>query len=273
MSKFCFPILTQQELTLPFYISSVGYGQEHITMRETGLKEAQFLYTAEGVGTGEMAGEPIRLLPGSLMYFPPFTPHAYQPEQEHWRTYWITFGGYAAEQLIQAEAAVWEQCSFDFPERIQALCRLYQTSDWQRESSVLLYALLLRCREMLSMPLQSRLKTRLHHAFRYIDEHLEENFSLLQLSEACGISKEYFCKIFKDYTGMRPMEYVTYVRIQNAKKMLLHSDLSISEIARRTGFSDSSYFSKTFKRLESVTPMQFSGRGKAAWMELPNDTH
>ena len=59
---------------------------------------------------------------------------------------------------------------------------------------------------------------------------------------------------------MRPMEYVTYVRIQNAKKMLRYSHLSVYEIAERVGFSDCSYFCKIFRQVEGVTPMQYAGR-------------
>lgn len=260
MNNFCFPVLTQRELSLPFYISSVGYGAEHISSRENGLKDAQLLYTAEGAGIGEMAGKPIRLTPGGLLYFPPFTPHAYQPEKEQWVTYWITFGGYAAEQMIQSEAAIWEECSFDFPAQIRKICSLYQSGAWQRENSVLLYALLLRCREELTVPSGSRLKNRLSRAFELIEKRYGETLSLAELAAACGVSKEYFCKIFHNYTGMRPMEYVSYVRIQNAKKMLRYSDLSVYEIAERVGFSDCSYFCKIFKQVETVTPAQYAGR-------------
>ena len=64
-------------------------------------------------------------------------------------------------------------------------------------------------------------------------------------------------RCFKEYTGFAPHEYITQLRIYNAKYLLKATDLSIDEISRQTGFSDSVYFIQVFKKIEGITPSKF----------------
>ena len=56
---------------------------------------------------------------------------------------------------------------------------------------------------------------------------------------------------------MRPMEFITRVRIMHAKELLMFSEKPISEISAESGFQDSSYFSVVFKKYEGMSPAEF----------------
>ena len=83
------------------------------------------------------------------------------------------------------------------------------------------------------------------------------DLSLDFLASQLNITKNYLCHIFKKETGISIIQYITQLRINHAKHLLLHTSLKISEIAESVGYQDSSYFAMQFKNLCGVTPLQF----------------
>ena len=94
----------------------------------------------------------------------------------------------------------------------------------------------------------------------YISAHFDSDLTLDTLCVTFAISKSYLSRKFKAVTGIGINKYITYVRMANAEKLLKETDLSVSEIARRCGYNDSSYFALVFKNIRGVTPFQFSHR-------------
>lgn len=95
---------------------------------------------------------------------------------------------------------------------------------------------------------------RLIPVLKYTEENFSENINLDDMARLLSIDKSHFCRIFKKITGLTFMEYLNYVRICNAKKLLVLSGKRISEIAAETGFSSASYFTETFKKYLSYPP-------------------
>jgi len=92
----------------------------------------------------------------------------------------------------------------------------------------------------------------------YVGEHLgQASISLETLAADLNISKYYMWHVFKKRTGKTVTQYVQYRRLKEAKRLLVESHRSLTEIAILTGFADRNYFSKWFKRQEGVTPMQY----------------
>ena len=95
-------------------------------------------------------------------------------------------------------------------------------------------------------------------------ELLEKNssMSLSEISDACGVSECYFRRLFKEYSGKSPIQFLQHHRIERAKQLLLsEEEYSIGEIAQMLDFSDIYHFSKTFKKLCGISPMQFMQNG------------
>jgi len=80
-----------------------------------------------------------------------------------------------------------------------------------------------------------------------------KNISLNDVANEIGLSTSYFSKLFKEELGLSYIDYLNKVRI-DASKELLKRDYSLAEIAQRVGFSDQSYFSKVFKKIEGISP-------------------
>ncbi len=94
----------------------------------------------------------------------------------------------------------------------------------------------------------------------YIDENFVKDLSLDEVSRYVNISPYYFSKLFKEEAGENFIEYLTRVRIAQAKELLRDSSLSIKEICVRCGYSDPNYFSRIFKKQEDVTPSEYRER-------------
>ena len=97
-------------------------------------------------------------------------------------------------------------------------------------------------------------------AQEYINENFRRDISLDDVSREVDISPYYFSKLFKQETGKNFIEYLTEIRLKNARELLQDSRLSIKEICAQSGYSDPNYFSRIFKKYEGVTPSEFRER-------------
>lgn len=104
---------------------------------------------------------------------------------------------------------------------------------------------------------------RLRKVQRYIGEHLDEDLTLARLAEVADISKYHFSHLFKQSVGTPPYRYVILQRIEEAKRLLAQTELSIAQIALRSGFSSHSHFSRTFRKHVGTTPSAFQKKGYA----------
>ncbi|MDC7291452.1 helix-turn-helix domain-containing protein [Blautia schinkii] len=102
--------------------------------------------------------------------------------------------------------------------------------------------------------------TVVERAKEYINENFHKDISLDDVSKVVDISPYYFSKLFKQETGKNFIEYLTEVRLRNARKLLRNQQYSIKEICVRSGYSDPNYFSRIFKKYEGVTPSEFRER-------------
>jgi len=91
----------------------------------------------------------------------------------------------------------------------------------------------------------------------YIEAHLNDSIELVQLSAVAGLSVFHFARQFKQSAGVTPHYYLVGRRIERAKELLAGTDLSLSEIAFATGFSDQSHLTRHFRQMIGMAPGQF----------------
>jgi AraC-like DNA-binding protein len=91
-----------------------------------------------------------------------------------------------------------------------------------------------------------------------------------ELAAMAHMSVSNFFRNFKAATGTSPIDWLKRERINQAKKRLLETDLSIAQIADETGYYDQFYFSRDFKRMTQVSPSEYRQRERAhkKWLEL-----
>ena len=94
-------------------------------------------------------------------------------------------------------------------------------------------------------------------AARYISDHYMEPISAADIASAAGFSPNYLSKRFREAAGIGVHEYLMFVRLQHAALDLVSTNDSITEIALRSGFSDSNYFKDAFKKKYGITPSAY----------------
>ncbi len=94
-------------------------------------------------------------------------------------------------------------------------------------------------------------------AKEFIHEHQTEDLSLGQVAKAVNTSTFYFCKMFKKVTGINFTDYVSRVRIERAKNLLLNPNLRVSEIAFEVGFQSLTHFNRVFKKILGQSPTDY----------------
>jgi len=94
-------------------------------------------------------------------------------------------------------------------------------------------------------------------AKEFIQEHQTENLRLGQVAKACNTSTFYFCKMFKKVTGINFTDYLSRVRIEKSKNLLLNPNLRVSEIAFEVGFQSLTHFNRVFKKILGQSPTEY----------------
>jgi len=90
----------------------------------------------------------------------------------------------------------------------------------------------------------------------YIQAHLYQDLKLDKLAAIAQLSPYHFLRLFKQSLGSTPHQYILQCRLNQAKYLLHHSELSIAEIAAQTGFADQSHLTRYCKRILGMTPKQ-----------------
>ena len=225
-----------------------------------------------------------RLSPGNLLYIPAGTP--YSLKSKYMRAAVIGFdftADYAPteERLSPKEAS---ECDMklirrvnDFPifeepillEDFEAerdtflrMCHVFTSQEgfYLAELSAMLKLILLKVAEHSSSDaLPSSMVLNLDG---YIRENIHDEISNTELGAIFGYHPFYISKILKDRKGVTLHQYVISYRIKYAKSLLECTDKSIADIADETGFTDASYFTKSFKAQFGITPKEYRNKFK-----------
>lgn len=94
----------------------------------------------------------------------------------------------------------------------------------------------------------------------YITNHYTDHLTLEVLADVSHGSPYHLHRIFKRVTGVTPMEYIQNYRIDQAKELLQHSSLTISDVGLRVGMENSAYFITLFKKKTGLTPLSYRGQ-------------
>lgn len=125
-------------------------------------------------------------------------------------------------------------------ESLSALLTLLMEQSWHPESKMV-----------------SRKRLELVEIKNYLDEHYMEKIVLDDLAERYYINKYYLTKIFKETYGSTINGYIIAKRITRAKQLLRFTDMTVDEIGNAVGMGDANYFSRTFRKVEGISPREY----------------
>lgn len=111
--------------------------------------------------------------------------------------------------------------------------------------------------QLLNLRNEDSIQTPVREAICFVDENIKGQLSLKNVANHVHLNANYLSVLFKEQTNLTFSEYVTRLRLEKAKKLLLTSHLTVEDIANEVGYQTSKYFIKVFKASEGVTPYRF----------------
>lgn len=256
---------------LAFRVSEAGHfagGPKFFTDR-SGKEEYFLVYTVSGQGFLRHLQQTLTLDRGHAVMFYCREPQYYATlSEEPWEHYWVHFNGPGAEDyydLINNEgiANIYIEDPHRFTLHFQEILRFSDMLD-RRDSILsamhvtsLLTAMVMSRYRTQGTDLQPHHREKIDAAIFYLQDHYQESPRLEELAGMVHLSVSHFARLFKQYTGMPPHEYLINYRINEAKKMLRGSEMPLGEMAYQLGFADESSFSRSFRKVTGTTPMSF----------------
>lgn len=254
ITGYKFPPILKRDEFLPFLVMSAGKCAEQSIYRPDGIAHHQLLFTLKGCGEAVINGKKIRVPEGAVMYHEPKCMHKYYPATDVWLTEWVTFE--QKTPLMSIKSGVYRPGDISvFLDLCDKLIDTEQNIYFQENATAILYDLIVK--------IQSRLSggddaDKLAPAIAYMEKNFGRDISLDDISEACMLSKEYFCRLFKNAYHTTVFSYVKSIRLREAKKLLtIHKNASVAKIAEEVGYNSANYFVTDFKKNEGVTPTEF----------------
>ncbi|MBI2192523.1 MAG: helix-turn-helix domain-containing protein [Planctomycetes bacterium] len=104
---------------------------------------------------------------------------------------------------------------------------------------------------------------------QFLQKNLGQALCREDLAKRAYLSEPWFHVVFKEATGLAPMEYLRRLRIREAQSLLLRTDLSIEEVGRKVGYSDPFHFSRAFKAASGQSPSGYRTRHRRWWVSKP----
>ncbi|PYI57551.1 hypothetical protein DLM86_00225 [Paenibacillus flagellatus] len=101
---------------------------------------------------------------------------------------------------------------------------------------------------------------RLKPAIDYMEKHFARKVYIEAVSRSVNMSPYHFSRLFKRTFGLPPVRYLTRIRVEQAKRLLIRRDMPITEVAERCGFCNLNYFDKVFKEQCGFTPLEYRKR-------------
>ena len=95
----------------------------------------------------------------------------------------------------------------------------------------------------------------------YIQQNFTGKISLKEFGEQFHLSEKYISRYFKEHFHITLSQYITYLRLENAKQLLQDTDLSVTETAMQSGYQNVSYFIRSFKKAYGISPLKYRNSG------------
>ena len=232
------------------------------------LQEYQINYITEGSGVIETADGQFLVVPGSILILRPGLWHRYKPDPTTgWNEHYIGFQGDFCNHLFlegffQASKPVlyvgFQESLLNLFFEIVQLVKEEKTGHQQvcAANTILMLSKILsvtRNKEFAGKSIERKIRK----ACLYFRENLNSNVNIENLAKDLNVGYSYFRQMFRKYTGISPTQYHLSLRIQNAKDLLVSTNLSFKEIANDLGFESYFYFSRIFKDKTGKSPMEF----------------
>jgi len=244
-----------------------GHPSTHTFNWEQGrtLEGCYIIYIPTGKGYLEISSGQKNILPGDVILIYPGEWHRYRPSRETgWEEYWIGFKGplvndYLQNSIFPEKKAYVKNIGYH-DDVIFLFNNAFEISKKDMPScSKLLTGITLQIIAYVETPGYQSIPGKKEDYFfeetvSKIRQNIKKGIDFYEIAKSYNMSYSHFRKLFKDKSGLPPNSFLIQERLEYAKRLLCCSDLTIKEVAEKSGFNSVYYFSKKFKEKEGISP-------------------
>ena len=253
---------------LPFLLKGIGGTryQGHIT-RPDGYRWHQILFCREGKGILRFGEKTVETAENTFIFLPKETGHEYYPVNGIWEVDWIAFDGSACDETLKklGMTGIMTVTAVDPANMRHIFDRMIASQQGDimfsgYSCSCLVYDYIIGFRRLFVTEednKRSRNLSMLVPALKYINENYGSDIPVTYLASLSGITHQHLCRLFKSSLNMNPGAYLTGRRIDEAKRLLRESGMTVAEISKTCGYNDPCYFSTVFKKTVGVSPAAY----------------
>ena len=243
------------------FLTGLSNIREHYLIRRN-RPEFHILMMSHDEGGALLTDDGERVIPaGALVFLPAAVPGGLKLVGEQWRTSWILLDDVPRWQhLHRLGHRIWQGEEGD---QLYHLLSLMQGEGIRSPLQPQLLSLLLA---LLDRTLQGEGRgtpeLRLQALFRRVEARLDEHWSVALLADQMACSVPHLHRLCRQAFGMGPMAWLTQLRMNKARQLLLYTNWPLAELASRVGYSDGANFANRFRRLTGQTPGAFRRLGR-----------
>lgn len=249
---------------LAFNVLGYDWPQRAVDRRQHGHRQYDWLQTLDGYGTIHIDGQTIQLGPNQGILLHPGVGHDYAPGPEGWHTAFLAFSGTIAPELTNqlglTHYLLFPELSRELAEFIRQHAASFTTDtpEARIDQSTAVFRFLMLLKQNVHAIHSFYAQSLYEPIVDYITKHYNEPLTNAQLCDLTGYSAPYQTKLFRDYYGVTPLQYLNAFRLRKAEALLLiHEDWQVQTIASACGFSDISRFIHDFKAMTGFTPLKY----------------
>lgn len=217
-------------------------------------------YILNGKGIFERQGDRYNLVKGGMFLIRPHESTFYKADYDNpWSYVWIGFNGAIVEELIsgshfnKSPVVYSPGCSFIFNN---------MTAASKKSQAIELYLCGMIFELFARLKEESKSDTRpaqiyARRAENYIQANYMYDINIAGIARMLGIDRRYLYRIYKEYTGTSPQNYLIKFRLAKAAELLSNYDCTVSEAARSCGYKDAFNFSNMFKKEYGISPSEY----------------
>ena len=235
------------------------------------LNEYQLLYITNGNGIfnfGTLSKQSCFITEGKMFFLMPGVWHSYQPlPNSGWNEYWIGFKGSMIDRIVNEGFFINRPPVFtiglnerivDLYHKAIEIANEERAGYQQALSGIVMHIIgLMYYRDKTRDFQDEELIRKMEKAKVIMRESLYKSVSPEQIANELNISYSGFRRAFREFTGTSPLKYIIELKLNEAKRLLSNTAMTVKEIAYNLNFDNPDYFPVFFKKRTGLTPMEY----------------
>ena len=251
-----------KDYSAPFFLLDFGkmYKEKCIDRKDS---IAYIMYSAKGRGEVFCNNKWTTVEEGEVFYLPPSSPKIYRPIDEVWETIFFRFNGKNVVSTLGNKVFVIKDQDFTFiVDILDDMRSKFNTKNFKEYAFSKLYYLALMLENHVPdtdfTEISPDLNSTIGKSIKFINHAFTQDLPISQIAEASGVTREYFCKLFKEQTGQTCISYINDLRINRACDLMTQNPhKKIEEISLECGFRTLTYFNRVFKQKLNLSPSEY----------------